>query len=168
MGAGSQLRSSEPALTICSFILFFYFFLWSLPGWRGTGGAGWVLLPTPGAVTRWCSTSTSPTPAHIIQELFFGGLAVGRGGPHGWGCSGGPVRALLVAVPESAPHLAAGGDLARSVPPAFPPSVMTKADSKASAGLELSLAESCEILGVFSVESQPFPGLLLTAPPHCT
>lgn len=124
-----------------------------------------MLLPTPGAVTRWCSTSTSPTPAHIIQELFFGGLAVGRGGPHGWRCSGGPVCALLVAVPESAPHLAAGGDLARSVPPAFPPSVMTKADSKASAGLELSLAESCEILEFSAWKASLSPGSSSPPPP---
>lgn len=38
---------------------------------------------------------------------------------------------------------------------------MTKADSKASAKLELSLAESCEIFKVLTVEIQPFPGLLL-------
>lgn len=38
---------------------------------------------------------------------------------------------------------------------------MTKADSKAAAELELSLAESCEIFQVLSVEIQPFPRLLL-------
>lgn len=44
--------------------------------------------------------------------------------------------------------------------PHYPP-VMTKADSKASAGLELSLAESCEILEFSAWKAQPFPGLLL-------
>lgn len=118
-----------------------------------------MLLPTPGAVTRWCSTSTSPTPAHIIQELFFWGAGSGeRGSPWLEMLRRPRVCALLVAMPESAPHLAAGGDLARSVPPAFPPSVMTKADSKASAGLELSLAESCEILEFSAWKASLSPG----------
>lgn len=48
-----------------------------------------MLLATPGAVTRWCSTSTSTTPAHIVQELVFGGAGGGERGSPWLGCRGG-------------------------------------------------------------------------------
>lgn len=91
----------------------------------------------------------------------WGDLGVPRGPC--WVCRG-PSRCLARlclprAVPESVSHLAAAGDLADQSPAL--PLVMTKADSKAPAKLELLLPESCEIFQVLSVEIQPFPGFLL-------
>lgn len=100
----------------------------------------------------------------------------GAGGREGWaplglGQEGGvlesvkawqmPALAAPSLWPRQSPfHTWRLGEIWRDQSPALP-LVMTKADSKASAKLELSLAESCEIFQVLSVEIQPFPGLLL-------
>lgn len=164
MGAGSQLRSSEPALTICSFIFYFLSVGLARLSWHRRRRLGAPAHPwgCDEVAQHLHVPHASP---HHPGAVFWGAGSGERGSPWLEMLRRPRVCALLVAVPESAPHLAAGGDLARSVPPAFPPSVMTKADSKASAGLELSLAESCEILEFSAWKASLSPGSSSPPPP---
>lgn len=164
MGAGSQLRSSEPALTICSFIFYFLSVGLARLSWHRRRRLGAPAHPwgCDEVAQHLHVPHASP---HHPGAVFWGAGSGERGSP--WlemlrrprVCPPGG-RARVCSTPGSWRRF---GEISPSCIP--PPSVMTKADSKASARLELSLAESCEILEFSAWKASLSPGSSSPPPP---